>query len=409
MRSGSREQWLRLQQLNQFITDVDAVTLFDTELLANYIGFSSMRANLPARLRAQINELEDLSVAIIAEDYSDDKKQKAHTPQRYRELAKLLGDGDAGLKRLHQEQMRMLEGLKTTSLFGSISADQFAHCEDADDVAQLVQAAWKCNKVRLSELGLRYFNPVSGRDIAQQCRFVTSSEIDNGRVEIPFDYDDWFKPLGGIADYPPYIDIETIPVEYEDGKQYENDFKTLYIQDLLLTFGRDFPVEITIGTPSSKVGFCFLQLKMHKNTHPLVVPYLTGFQKEYSIFTKDDLVREASIRAHIAALIYFETLRVLVANKHLAGCPMRWIPWAVRNDDALEKWGHEDTDYYNGSYKYRFLADHECCGRVDLLMRLYEAGKKAGFPAQTWRKPIACLSGCPSSQGTDVSSPLVFS
>jgi hypothetical protein len=141
-----------------------------------------------------------------------------------------------------------------------------------------------------------------------------------------------------------------------------------------------------------------------------LVPYLSGFQKTRWFPTKEDLIWEAVTRADIAALIFFETLRVLVANKCLLGCPMRWIPWGMRISSTLEKWrSYRKECCFVEGYSYRFLADHECYGRVDLLMRLYEAGKKAGFPAQTWRKPIACLSGCPPCQGSDVSSPLDFS
>jgi hypothetical protein len=174
-----------------------------------------------------------------------------------------------------------------------------------------------------------------------------------------------------------------------------------------LAYGHDFPVEIKFGAPR-KIGFCFIRLQTNESTQPLLVPYLL-FPKRGWLFSYkiEDLIKEASIRSNIAALIFFETLRVMVANKRLLGCPMRFIPWAVRTSCTPRV---DDRDYYPlyDGYRHRLLADTECCGRIDLLMRLYEAGKKAGFPEQTWRKPIECLSCCSPSQGDEITRPLYF-
>jgi hypothetical protein len=147
------------------------------------------------------------------------------------------------------------------------------------------------------------------------------------------------------------------------------------------------------------------------NQPPLLVlaPYLTGFEINSLSPSKGSLRWEAVIRADTAALIFFETLRVMVANKVLLGCPMRWIPWAVRNPCTPKKYGSWIGVGEFSGCTYRFLGETECCGRVDLLRRLYEVGKKSGFPEQTWRKPIECLSRySPSCLGSEVSSSLPF-
>jgi len=111
------------------------------------------------------------------------------------------------------------------------------------------------------------------------------------------------------------------------------------------------------------IGILFTHLKTNTSSKPILVPFMD--------VSTDSSTVEKGVYASVGELIFFETLRVMVANKCLLGCPMRWVPWA------------------GGKYD-RLLNDGECCGLQDGLMRLWETGKKAGLPEQTWRKPIAC-------------------
>jgi hypothetical protein len=398
MRRGSSKHWFQLQKLNHFINNLDAATALVSELHATFIGFSSMRDNLPARFWPKVKELEDESVAYLADKFGMDNKKQKQIFQQYRDLAKNFSHND--MSRMINEQMIVMKELVATSLFDSIGLNQFVQCGDAN---ALVQDELGRSKKCLSQRGLARFNPISGREIAEQSQFFTSTEIENAWIEIPLSYEDWFKLQSGESDYPRYFEIDDGPALGSKKKAYA------YIEDLLLTFGRDFPVEVELGIDPGKVGFCFIRLQRNGSTQPWLVPYLSGFQKNYDFPSRAGLIWEAVTRADIAALIFFETLRVMVANKYLLGCPMRFIPWAVRTGYTLFTSTISGRPLIDGGFGYRFLANTECCGRVDLLMRLYEAGKKAGFPEQTWRKPTKCLSCCPPSHGEDVSRPVNIS
>lgn len=405
MCTSSRKHWSRLQRLNHLINDLDAASVLDSELLATFIGFSSMRDSLPARFWSKIRELEAESIAYLAETYSKDKKQKERIHQRYRDFPKKFGNDFFDMSWTIKEQLIMMKRLMTSSSFDSTDQDQFVQCGDA---YHLVQDALERSKKILSQRGLARFNPISGREAAERSQFVTSSEIEKGGIEIAFSPEDWFTLQTGEFDQLPYIEFDKkFLADQYTGTRSLTYITRAYIEDLLLNFGYDFPVELTIGTDPGKVGFYFIRLQTNEITQPLLVPYLTGFQTNHFLSSKESLIWEGVIRADIAALIFFETLRVMVANKFLLGCPMRWIPWAVRTLCTLEKCEFS-KDYFNNGYKYRSLTKTECCGRIDLLMRLYEAGKKAGFPEQTWRKPIECLSCCSPCQGNEVSNPLPF-
>lgn len=186
-----------------------------------------------------------------------------------------------------------------------------------EEALSVVEAELASAKKRLAERGLGDLNPIMGREITERCR-----------IQLPV--------------------------------------YTLASSDL----GQS--ARVAVRSPQGELGFLFTRLRINTNTEPLLVPYIAGLG---GVALRGDSLQEKSILASIAGLVFFDTLRFMVANECLQGCPMRSIPWAVRGSEC----------------KYRFLEDRECCGLSDQLMRLYETGKKAGLSEDNWKKPIECL------------------
>lgn len=91
---------------------------------------------------------------------------------------------------------------------------------------------------------------------------------------------------------------------------------------------------------------------------------------------------EFYVRNCMSALIVFENLRVMVANGRGLWCPMRHVPWPIATDEGT----------------CRPLADEECCGLREHMLRLWKAGRAAGLE---WHEPRDCFDRTPLVVQTD--------
>jgi hypothetical protein len=425
MCKGSKEHLFRLQKLNDFIARLHNATELDSELNANFIGFVGMIRDFPdniwAKIEPKIKELEHESFNNIVERLGrKNKKREKLIIEKVRGLNNFLNDGRIDLEGMYYEESKIIDKIVKRSLYDSFGPDQLCNFKQTGDTYRVVDDALRSNIDRLSSRSLGSFNPGKGISYAHNTGLFYSSEIDHARIQVRYYGNGGFRLRRNAYDLHSFIGIEEINEIKNDIFQYvplcsgSSDYtlgfdETAYIEDLLSAYGHDFMVDIIFGAPK-KIGFSFIRLRTDERTQPLLVPYLL-FPPKWGFPDKMDLMNEAMICSNIAALIFFETLRVMVANKRLSGCPMRFIPWAVRTPFALKKFWYGNGNYDHLSFPrfgHRFLADTECCGRVDLLMRLYEVGKKAGFPEETWKQPIECFRCSSPSGGDEISQPLHF-
>jgi hypothetical protein len=345
MRSSSMEHWIRLQKLNDFICKLDNATKLDSELNANFIGFVSMIRDFPNNIwpmmKPKITELEQESFNYIAETFGgQNRKQKELILKKAQGLNRHLKDGRIDLQGLYSQQNKIIKKLVKRSLHDSFGPEQLHHFVRTGDTYRVVDDALRSSAARLDKRGLASFNPIKGISYTHYTGLFYASEIDNARIQVRRDEKGDFRLRGNAYDLHSFIGIDEInkikndPFEYMPLCSLSTDYtlyfnETAYIEDLLSAYGHDFMVDITFGAPR-KIGFSFIRLRANENTQPTLMPYLLFPNKPKYEIDPVYLMDEAILRSNIAALIFFETLRVMVANQRLSGCPMRFIPWAVR-------------------------------------------------------------------------------
>ena len=94
---------------------------------------------------------------------------------------------------------------------------------------------------------------------------------------------------------------------------------------------------------------------------------------------------------HQAARMFMEGIRLAVVTGAQLNCPIRYIQIG----------GNLDTDVGFPSSENHAATRHICCDKFELLMRLYEVGRKAGY---RWESPVKC-----SEDPRSVPSCLAFS
>jgi len=127
-----------------------------------------------------------------------------------------------------------------------------------------------------------------------------------------------------------------------------------------------------------KLLFCLMR---DETGEARVVPVIIGMDAYIAVdWGGNEAEKWGRVRLIVGGLrelIFYETLRVAVDKRQGVWCPMRDIPWVVAADGA----------------KPRPLEKDECCGRREELLRLWQAGRKAGLLGRQWRRPTACV-GC---------------